>query len=220
MYRRGGFVAGKDAGGRRSHSCGVDEDAVQGRIWPARRHDDFREGPLSVTLTEPHRRGHLPEPGCRSGPATPHGNHASRPVRLAPRVGCRIDSRHCQGLSATTRRVNAWAPPSPSCRPRIDTAPPRLLPSRRTRLTAAHQVPVSDWSGTRSSPDQHRPGPIPTPPARPPGRRLPPRNCPSRCHSHSICAATNIRSHITTCPAVWLHLMLDDSVPGDGRQSA
>jgi hypothetical protein len=46
MYRRGRFVAGKDAGGRRSHSCGDDEDAVQGRIWPARRHDDFREGPL------------------------------------------------------------------------------------------------------------------------------------------------------------------------------
>jgi hypothetical protein len=47
MYRRGRFVTGKDAGGRRSHSCGDDEDAVQGRIWPARRHDDFRVGPLA-----------------------------------------------------------------------------------------------------------------------------------------------------------------------------
>ena len=26
--------------------CGDDEDDVQRRIWPARRHDDFREGPL------------------------------------------------------------------------------------------------------------------------------------------------------------------------------
>src|SRR5262247_3618889 len=33
MYRRGRFVA--------------DEDDVQRRIWSARRHDDFREGPLA-----------------------------------------------------------------------------------------------------------------------------------------------------------------------------
>jgi hypothetical protein len=46
MYRRVRFVAGKDAGGRRSRSCGDDEDAGQRRIWPARRLDDFRERPL------------------------------------------------------------------------------------------------------------------------------------------------------------------------------
>ena len=46
MYRRVRFVAGEDAGGRRSRGCGDDEDEVQRRIWPARRHDDFREGPL------------------------------------------------------------------------------------------------------------------------------------------------------------------------------
>jgi hypothetical protein len=34
MYRRVRFVAGDD------------EDDVQRRNWPARRHDDFREGPL------------------------------------------------------------------------------------------------------------------------------------------------------------------------------
>jgi hypothetical protein len=60
---------------------------------------------------------------------------------------------------------------SASYHPRLETAPPRLLPSRRTRSAAGHQVPVSDRSGTRSSPDQHRPRPIPTPPERPPGRR-------------------------------------------------
>jgi hypothetical protein len=30
----------------RQFVAGHDEDAVQRRIWPARRHDDFREGPL------------------------------------------------------------------------------------------------------------------------------------------------------------------------------
>jgi hypothetical protein len=46
MYRRVRCVAGEDAGGRRSRSCGDDEDDVQPRIWPARRHDDSRESPL------------------------------------------------------------------------------------------------------------------------------------------------------------------------------
>jgi uncharacterized OB-fold protein len=29
-----------------ARGCGDDEDDVQRQIWPARRHDDFREGPL------------------------------------------------------------------------------------------------------------------------------------------------------------------------------
>src|SRR5512133_1774363 len=33
--------------------CGDDEDDVQRRIWPARRHDDFREGPL-LDAEQPH----------------------------------------------------------------------------------------------------------------------------------------------------------------------
>src|SRR5512133_2443033 len=32
--------------------CGDDEDDVQRRIWPARRHDDFREGPLVAEVRE------------------------------------------------------------------------------------------------------------------------------------------------------------------------
>jgi hypothetical protein len=31
--------------------CGDDEDDVQRWIWPARRHDDFREGPLGRRQT-------------------------------------------------------------------------------------------------------------------------------------------------------------------------
>jgi hypothetical protein len=34
LSRRVRIVAGKDAGGRRSRSCGDDEDAVQRRRWP------------------------------------------------------------------------------------------------------------------------------------------------------------------------------------------
>jgi hypothetical protein len=46
MYRRGRFVAGEDEEEGAASGCGDDEDDVQRRIWPARRHDDFREGPL------------------------------------------------------------------------------------------------------------------------------------------------------------------------------
>ncbi|HKA85453.1 MAG TPA: hypothetical protein VKD21_16390, partial [Acidimicrobiales bacterium] len=58
--------------------CGDDEDDVQRRIWPARRHDDFRERPLVS------RRRADPTEGTHDGAVAGAGEGPRRGTGWAP----------------------------------------------------------------------------------------------------------------------------------------
>src|SRR5262245_57262260 len=125
MYRRVRFVAGEDAGGRRSHSCGDDEADVQRRIWPATRHDALRERPLVTAGGSSHYPSGTSgtgrttaEPPSATLGAWPASSVASSSepasIRRKPWVSTSASGRSAAPSRVTARAVGTSGPPAAS----------------------------------------------------------------------------------------------------------